>query len=74
MRGGTKVADCFLYVKGVKRRLSPILLGICTDVLLVRLCRAGAVCYIGKTLFAALCYANDITLVAPSRRSMSVLQ
>jgi len=41
--------------------------------LFIRLSRADVGCYIGKIFASALCYVDDITLIGPSRRSLSLL-
>ena len=50
--------------------LSPVLLSICLDNLLVRLSTSGVGCFIDKTFVGALAYADDIVLVTPSASAM----
>ena len=57
---------------GVKQGgvLSPTLFCIYMDELLTRLEKSNAGCYIGHNFMGAFCYADDLSLVAPSRMSM----
>ncbi len=75
VKWGNSISDSFLCMNGVKQGgvLSPILFCIYMDVLLCRLTQAGVGCYIGTRFCGALCYADDLTLIAPSRYSMKVL-
>ena len=50
--------------------LSPVLFTIYMDELLERLKRSGLGCYIGHVFAGAFGYADDITLLAPTRSSM----
>ena len=43
------------------------------DELLSRLNNCGVGCYIGKQFMGGMCYADDLTLISPSRRSMNIL-
>ena len=43
------------------------------DELLSRLSLAGVGCYVGTRFYGALCYADDLTLLCPSRRSMNIM-
>ena len=43
------------------------------DVLLLKLSKAGVGCYIGNSFVGSLCYADDVTLIAPSRNTMNIL-
>ena len=53
--------------------LSPILYAIETDGLLKRLQDTGVGCYMGHRFSGALAYADDITLLSPSRSGMAIL-
>ena len=46
--------------------MSPLLFCIYMDVLLLELEKVGVGCRVGRHFFGALCYADDITLCAPS--------
>jgi len=46
--------------------LSPILICVYMDSLLVRLSQCGLGCYIGHTFIGALSYADDLSLIAPT--------
>jgi len=62
-------------MNGVKQGgvLSPILFCIYMDELLCRLTKSGVGCYIGNRFIGAMCYADDLTIISPSRRSMDIL-
>ena len=47
--------------------MSPILFAVYVDSLLGRLEQSGVGCHIGGHFVGALAYADDVTLVAPSR-------
>lgn len=70
-----RLSDSFDCLNGVKQGgvLSPILFCIYMDELLTRLSRTGVGCHIGTRFCGALCYADDLTLLCPSRRSMSIM-
>ena len=59
---------------GVKQGgvLSPILFSIYTDGLLKRPQETGVGCYMGHHCSGALAYADDITLLSPSRSGMAI--
>ena len=65
----------FKYINGVEQGgvLSPILFCVYMDELLSRLSRCGLGYYVGKTFMGATCYADDLTMISPSRRSMEIL-
>ena len=53
--------------------LSPILFAVYVDSLLGRLGQSGVGCHTGRHFVAALTYAYDVTLVAPSRSGIRTL-
>ena len=73
VRWGNAVSDSFMCTNGVKQGgvLSPILFCIYMDELLIRLTKSGIGCHVGNTFFGALCYADDVTILTPSRNSMT---
>ncbi len=73
VKWGNLTSDSFKCTNGVKQGgvLSPILFCIDMDELLIPLQKAGIGCYAGKSFFGVLCYADDVTLFAPSRHSMN---
>ena len=50
--------------------LSPLLFGIYFDELLLRLKRCGSGCHIGNSFAGAFAYADDATLLAPTKRAL----
>ena len=50
--------------------VSSIFFCVCFDVLLTELKKAGLGCLIGTLFAAALAYANDLNLIAPTARAM----
>ena len=75
VKWGDNPSQSFLSLNGVKQGgvLSPILFCIYMDELLSRLSLAGVGCYVGTRFYGALCYADDLTLLCPSRRSMNIM-
>jgi Reverse transcriptase (RNA-dependent DNA polymerase) len=69
------VSDYFLAGNGVKQDgvLSPVLLCIYIDGLLVALSRAGMGCFVGSNFVGALAYADDIVLLAPSATALRIM-
>lgn len=65
-------SDVFVATNGVKQGgiLSPILFCIYMDVLLQRLRQANIGCYIGDNFVGSLCYADDLCLLASTRRGV----
>ena len=53
--------------------LSPLLFAVYIDELLIRLERLITGCYSGCFFVGALCYANDIVLLAPSPSALCIL-
>ena len=64
----SKKSDEFPASNGVRQGgvLSPILFTDYIDDLLLELKRQGIGCYWNKHFFGAICYADDLTLLAPS--------
>ena len=58
----------FLTSNGIRQGgvMSPLLFCVYMDVLLLELEKVGIGCRIGRHFYGALCYADDITLCAPS--------
>lgn len=58
--------------------VSPLMFTVYMDILLSLLEKEGAGCHIDSTFFGAVCYADDITLTAPSlsslRRMLSICE
>jgi len=67
-----ELSDRFTVSNGVKQGgvLSPILFNIYMDILLRKLKATGMGCYVGNIFAGALCYADDIILLTPSRKAM----
>ena len=72
---GNTVSSEFTVSNGVKQGgvLSPILFAIYTDGLLKRLEETGVGCHMGSRFTGALAYADDITLLAPCKSTLSIL-
>ena len=71
VRWQSSVSDKFSCSNGVKQGavLSPVLFCIYMDELLDTLSKSNVGCYIGNRFAGALCYADDLTLLAPSYRA-----
>jgi hypothetical protein len=65
----------FPISNGVKQGaiVSPILFCVYLDTLLIELKKAGVGCYIGNWFVAALGYADDVVLLAPTARAMRTM-
>ena len=65
-------SDIFSTVNGVRQGgvLSPVLFTVYIDVLLQRLKDKGLGCMVGQTYFGVLCYADDVTLLSPTRNGL----
>ena len=72
--GGTK-SDSFSCSNGVKQGavLSPVLFCVYMEELLKKLEASGIGCYIGHRYAGALCYADDVALIAPSLHAMKCM-
>lgn len=66
------MSDLFKVSNGVKQGgvLSPLLFTVYVDELLSNLAQTGFGCHIGNMFTGALCYADDIMLLAPTRFAM----
>ena len=75
VKWGDTITDGFTCQNGVKQGgvISPILFCIYMDVLLLKLSKSGVGCHIGNSFVGSLCYADDVTLIAPSRNAMNIL-
>lgn len=69
------VSQSFECHNGIKQGavLSPILFCIYMDELLARLKESKIGCFIGNQYCATLCYADDLTLLAPTHSAMTTL-
>ena len=69
------LTSSFKVCNGVKQGgvLSPILVAVNVDSLLGRLEKSGVGCHICGHFVGALAYADDVTLVAPSRSGIHTL-
>jgi hypothetical protein len=65
----------FSVSNGVKQGaiISPILFCVYLDSLLIELKKAGVGCFIGRWFVAALAYADDVVLLAPTARAMRTM-
>ena len=68
-------SDSFSVSNGVKQGaiISPISFCAYLDTLLIELRRAGVSCFIGDWFVAALAYAGDVVLLAPTARAMRTM-
>ena len=66
------VSRCFSATNGIKQGgvASPVMFTIYMDVLIERLEQAGVGCYVGHEYFGCVCYADDITLMAPTANAL----
>ena len=71
----SKKSDEFPVSNGVHQGgvLSPILFTVYIDDLLLELERQGIGCYWNKHFVGAVCYADDITLLAPSPSALRIM-
>ena len=75
VRWNNSVSDYFTISNGVKQGgvLSPVLFSIYLDQLIVQLRHLGMGCYMNGLFTGIFIYADDITLLAPSRASMVLM-
>ena len=75
IRWNNAVSDYFTISNGVKQGgvLSPVLFGIYLDQLITQLRHLGMGCYMNGLVTGVCIYADDITLLAPSRASTSIV-
>ena len=68
-------SDSFSVKNGVRQRaiLSPSLFCVYLDTLLLKLREAGVGCHIGGEFLGAFGYADDVTLLAPSRQALQIM-
>ena len=73
VRMGNMLSERFVVKNGVKQGgvLSPILFNVYMDILLRKLQASGMGCYVGNRFAGALCYADDIMLLTPTRKAMN---
>ena len=70
-----QISTSFVTTNGVKQGaiLSPLLFCVYMDELLLQLKRSKIGCYIGNMFCGALGYADDISILAPSRNAMKLM-
>ena len=75
MSWNNKLSYKFLVSNGVRQGgvLSPILFTIYIDNLLLELQRKGVGCYWNQHFAGAVCYADDIALLAPSPSALRIM-
>jgi hypothetical protein len=75
IKWGDSISRTFGVTNGVKQGgvLSHILFGIYLDELLLRLKETKLGCHIGNLFLGALAYADDIILLAPTRRTLKAM-
>ena len=68
VKWGSVMSESFTVMNGVKQGgvLSPVLIAVYTDGLLLRLQESGMFCHMGGHYAGALVYADDITLISLS--------
>ena len=72
VRWGQSLSDSFSVSNGVRQGsvLSPVLFSVYLDELLEKLSKSGVGCHWGGAFVGALCYADDIVLLAPCASAM----
>ena len=72
---GKNVSEPFKVTNGVKQGgvLSPILFTVYVDELICCLKSTGVGCYIGRSFFGASGYADDLSLLCPTKTALSIM-
>ena len=72
VRWGRSLSRSFCVSNGVRQGsvLSPVLFSVYLDSLLDRLADSSVGCYWGHQFAGALCYADDLVLLAPTASSL----
>jgi hypothetical protein len=75
VRWGTITSDQFNVTNGVKQGgvLSPTLFSVYMDDLFGRLMKRGVGCRMGNYFVGCLAYADDLTLLAPSKKALQIM-
>ena len=75
IRWGASVSEKFKATNGVKQGgvLSPILFSVYVDDLFKRLEESGAGCWVSNHFVGCVAYADDLSLIAPSRKGLQTL-
>ena len=75
MKWNSKKSKMFSINNGVRQGaiLSPCLFCVYLDTLMKELRESGLGCHIGGLFFGALCYADDVILMCPSRESLQIM-
>ena len=75
IRWNSVESDWFRVRNGVRQGaiLSPSLFCVYLDTLLSKLRDAGIGCHLGDTFLGAFGYADDVTLLSPSREGLQVM-
>ena len=75
VRWNGQISESFGVSNGVRQGgvLSPVLFAIYVDDLLWELERCGVGCYCGCDFVGAVCYADDLALLAPSRSALRLM-
>ena len=69
------MSQSFTVSNGVKQGgvASPVMFTLYVDELLRRLEKEGTGCHIGNFFLGCLCYADDLTLLAPTRNALQIM-
>ena len=75
VRWGTCIGDKFNVTNGVKQGgvLSPTLFSVYMDDLFERLQKRDVGCYMGNYFVGCLAYADDLTILAPSKKALQIM-
>ena len=68
-------SDYFSVSNGVKQGgvASPVMFTLYVDVLLQQLEEAGVGCFVGHYFYGSICYADDVTLLAPTPKALQLM-